>query len=297
MKHIPKAELQAYLSDQIEQGRYVEIAAPEPRGTESWVLMDRQHSSERARAQDLSIVVPKSPYVVSALKPTNGVIASLAVEPPQPSLLDENISPTNSAAPLEIARRTTMSIQSMKVTDHRVAMALNTDSSIPYETLVQLAGSEEELNDSLKRLKRFKTQGMNVQTIDQMVAIEPEKILTKSVPMGKTELVTLTYLGLEPAVRGDVMLMLQIRTVSVTDSVSVTGIDGRQRTRLNTLNNQRTLKLLQAAQLMDLNVQAEMSREYDLWTRKWVFVLIAVTNEVNLLARMGPVGTFVNENF
>jgi len=43
------------------------------------------------------------------------------------------------------------------------------------------------------------------------------------------------------------MLMLQIRAVLGADSASVTGIDGRQRTRLNTLNNQRALKLLQAA--------------------------------------------------
>lgn len=297
MKRIPKPKLQAYLTHQIEQGRYIEIAAPERRGTENWVLIDRQHSRERSREQDLNIIIPRSPFVVSVLNPSNGLIASLAIEQPQPSLLDENISPTNSAAPLEIARRTTMSIQSMKEMDHRVAMALNTDPSIQYEAIVQVAGSEEEFKDSLKRLKRFKTQGMNVQTIDQMVAIEPEKILTKSVPTGATEQVTVTYIGLEPAAGGEVMLMLQIRAVLGADSASVTGIDGRQRTRLNTLNNQRTLKLLQAAQLMDLNVQAEMSREYDLWTRKWVFVLIAVINEVNLLARMGPIGTFVNENF
>lgn len=287
MKRIPNSKLEAYLSHQIEQGRYVEIAAPELRGTENWVLLERQHFSERSRAQDLRILVPDSPYIVSALNPTNGVIASLAVEPLQPSLLDENISPPHSAAPQEIARRTAMSIQSMKEMDHRLALALNTNSSIRYEALVQISGSEEELKDSLKRIKRFKNQGINVHTIDQMVAIEPEMILTRSVPTGISEQVTLNYMGLEPAVRGEVMLMLQIHADSVR----------RQLTRLNTLNNQRTLKLLQAAQLLDLDVQAEISKEFDLWTRKWVFNLIVVTNEVNLLAKMGPVGTFVDQNF
>jgi hypothetical protein len=197
--------------------------------------------------------------------------------------------PTNLSPPLEIALKAAKSLEKMKVIDHNLAVALNNDSSILYQSLVNMAGSEGELKDSLRRLKRFKQHGLNVQTIDNLVTLAPEKILSKSVQTGITNQATLTYLGLARPVRGEVMVMLSL--------VADDGTTHLQLTRLNTLNNQRVLKLLQAAQLMDFVIQAEMSKELDLCTTKWIFNLVAVINEEDLIARMGPVGTYISENF
>lgn len=280
-------EWQEYLKRQIEQGRYVEIAAREDRGANRWVLIAQQHFSERSREQDLNAFIPRGRCVVSVLNPTNGLIGALAVEPPQDSLLDEQNTLDDAVPPREMARRTAIAISTRNKLDHEVAMVLNTGTDISYKDLVTVAGTEENLKGSLNRLKRFKNKGMNVQTIDQVVAIQPETILTKTVSAGESEQVTLTYMGLELAARGEPMLALHINT----DHLSL------QLARLSTLNNQRTLKLLQAAQLMDLNVEAEVSKEYSLRTGKWVCVILGLTNETELLAKMGPVGTYIVENF
>jgi hypothetical protein len=223
------------------------------------------------------------------INPASGLIALFAVEQPQPSLLDGEFLPTNLSPPLEIARRTAIAIEKMKVIDHNVAMAFNNDSSILYHSLVKVAGSEGELKDSLKRLQRFKGRGLTVQTFDNLIVFAPEKILSKSVQTGITKQSTLTYLGLAQPIRGEVMVTLKL--------VADDGTTHLQLTRLNTLNNQRALKLLQAAQLMDFVIQAEISKEFDLMTTKWIFNLVAVTNEENLIARMGPIGTYITENF
>lgn len=287
MKNNLHPEWQDYLMRQIEQGRFVEIAAREDRGANHWVLIAQQHSSERSREQDLNAVVPRGRCVVSVLNPTNGVIGALAVEPPQSSLLDEQNTLDNDIPPREMARRTAIEISTRSKLDHEVAMLLNTGTDITFKDLVTVAGTEENLKGSLNRLKRFKNKGMNVQTIDQVVAIQPETILTRTVPASESEQVTLSYMGLEYAARGELMLVLHINADHL----------GSQLARLSTLNNQRTLKLLQAAQLMDLNVEAELSKEYSLRTGKWICVLLGLTNEADLLAKMGSVGNYIVENF
>jgi hypothetical protein len=289
MKPTDIALHQAYLTRMIEQGKYVEIAVPESRGNDDWNLLERQHFKERSRRKDMSLIAPRSPYVVPVINPASGLIALFAIEQPQPSLFDGELLPTNLSPPLEIALKAAKSLEKMKVIDHNLAVALNNDSSILYQSLVNMAGSEGELKDSLRRLKRFKQHGLNVQTIDNLVTLAPEKILSKSVQTGITNQATLTYLGLARPVRGEVMVMLSL--------VADDGTTHLQLTRLNTLNNQRVLKLLQAAQLMDFVIQAEMSKELDLCTTKWIFNLVAVINEEDLIARMGPVGTYISENF
>jgi hypothetical protein len=289
MKPADNALHQAYLTRMIAQGKYVEIAVPESRGNDDWNLLERQHSKERSRKRDMSLIVPKSQYIVPTIKAASGLIALFAIEQPQPNLFDSEILPAHLSTPIEIARRTAISLETMKVKDHNLAVALKNDSSILYDALVEIAGSEVELKNSLKRLKRFKAHGLNVQTIDNHVSFEPEKIIAKSVQTGLKLQATLTYIGLAQPVRGEVMVMLNL--------VAKDGTSHQQLTRLNTLNNQRALKLLQAAQLMDFFIQAEMSQEFDLWTTRWIFNLVAVINEEDLIDRMGPVGTYIHENF
>lgn len=297
MKQKNVAELKAYFQREIDKGKFVEIAVPELRSKNQWVLIGDQHTWERTRERDLKEIIPQSAFVVPVLNPLNGVIAAVAITPPQQSLLDVALAAIDEVLPNEVARLASSSLKSMQETDLRVVEALNSAAVTSYEDLLQIIGTEHGVANSLKRIRRFKSKGIHVQTIDGVIKLEPEKLLTKSLRSAHNQTMFITYQGIEGAPRGELQLGLRVAKSSDGLAGSVVGQESRLRVRLDTLDNRRTLKLLQASQLMELEMQAVIGKQLDLATGKWVFTLESVVDEEGLQSQMGAVGTYILENF
>lgn len=297
MKRIKNPEIQAHIREQIRAGNYVEIAVPEPRGADQWIPISDQHAKERSREMDLKAITPASPFVVSVLNPTSGLLASIAVEPVQTGLLESGSNNLHETPAHEVARQFTASIDEMRLIDQHVSKSLNSSSVSTYEELLQIAGSEDNLTASLKRIRRFKGAKTEIQTIDSVVSIDPQQLLLRSIPSRESAVVAVRYLGVEASCAGEFAVNLQFFMPLGERALKFSTSPERQFVRLGTTNNLRTLKLLQASQLMDLEVQMRIEKHFDLRTTKWSFVASEVLNEQDVLHQMDLVGRYVEMNF
>lgn len=290
-------EIKAHIREQMRAGHYVEIAVPESRGADRWVPIGEQHANERSREKDLEAITPASVFVVSVLNPNSGLVGAVAVEPVQAGLLEVESTTLQDMPAHEVARRFATSLADMRSIDERVSNALNSSSAGTYEDLVKIAGSDVDLTASLKRIRRFQGTKVDIQTIEAVVSIVPQRLLLRSVPSTKSEVVHVRYLGTEVARRGEFVMSMQFSMTPDTSTLAHSQNSERQLVRLDTDNNLRTLKLLQASQLMDLNVRVRMEKHFDLRTTKWGFVISELVNESELLTQMDMVGKYITENF
>lgn len=297
MKNKNDPEIQAHIRGQMRAGNFVEIAIPESRGEDRWVPIGDQHATERSREKDLKAITPASVYVVSVLNPNSGLVAAVAVEPAQAGLLEVESATLQEAPAHEVARRFTNSLNEMRSIDDRVSTSLNSSNAGTFEDLVTIAGSVDDLTASLKRIRRFQGSKVNIQTIEAVVSMDPQRLLLRSVPSNKSEVVDSRYLGTEVSRRGEFAVRMQFSMAPDESTLAYSPDPQRQLVRLDTSNNLRTLKLLQASQLMDLNVRVRMQRHFDLTTTKWGFVICELVNESDLVTQMGEIGKYVTENF
>lgn len=297
MKNKTDPEVQAHIREQMRAGNYVEIAVPESRGADRWIPIGEQHANERSREKDLKAITPASVFVVSVLNPTSGLVGAVAVEPVQAGLLEVESTTLQDVPAHEVARRFAASLPDMRSIDERVSSALNSSSAGTYEELVKIAGSDDDLTASLKRIRHFQGSKVDIQTIESVVSIDPQRLLLRSVPSTKSEVVHVRYLGTEIARRREFVVSMQFSRTPDENTFAYSPNSERQLVRLDTDNNLRTLKILQASQLMDLSVRVRMEKHFDLRTTKWGFVISELVNESELLTQMDMVGKYVTENF
>jgi hypothetical protein len=292
-------EIQLYVGRSIKEGRYEEIAVPEQRSPDTWVALDTQHSNERTRGRNLQMVTPRSPYVATVLKPATGVIAALAVDPPQASVLKgfDEAAPVETQTAAELAVHFSNELQTNKKCDLAIATALQSNATVTYEDLIPIAGAVGLVKDSLRRLRQFKNIGLKIQTIDTLVVIEPAEIMIRSLPSAVTVKLNISYLGLSSAQRGDNFVVLAIASDNALSLNEFFQNQAHVKARLNTINNLIGLKLLQAAQLMELDVECVMGKEFDLRSQKWVYTVTDVVDTANLIDRLGRVGEAIRDTF
>jgi hypothetical protein len=292
----PKSDaIAAHVRAQIRAGKYVEIAVPESRGANKWVPVDEQHADERRREQTLKSVSPVSLYVTSVLNPATGLLGAVAVDPSQTGLLELESTPLKDAPAIEVARRFSSSLNDMRTTDERVVNSLNSSTVSNYEELERIAGSCSELKASLKRIHRFQGSKTDIQTIDSLVTMDPKKLLVRSVPSVDNAVVQARYLGIQGKPGKGFIVAMQFTINTGTHGFRPNQYS--QWVQLDTSNNMRTLKLLQASQLMELSISVSMERRYDLTSTKWIFSISALQDEPELVSSMGDIGRYISDNY
>lgn len=293
-------EIRTYIARSIKEGRYEEIAVPEQRSPDTWVPLEQQHAREKKRGRALNnVITNRSPYITTVLKPATGVIAAVAIDPPQNSLLSgiDTDTPIDHQSAAEVAERTYEDMLAEKKRDLAIACALQSQTAVMYEQLIPVAGTLKSLESSLRRLRDFKDSGLKVQTTESLVAFEPNAILTRYIPSASTVQLKIRYCGLLPAQRITHLVALEIPAENAREAKQYFWDQSRVNARLSTIDNLFTLKLLQAAQLMDLDVECVMGKEFDLKTQKWVYSVGEIIDTADLIARLGRVGEVIQEKF
>lgn len=276
------AELQRYIRSMIERGEYTQSAAPIVRGDDRWRLLADQHQQDRRYEKDLSTVCGTHPLTAMVLNPARNLIARVGVAPPQAEMelpvgaVCQDIPAAPS--PRDIAERT----KSHRETDLHVCKVINSGQVQSYEQLVTVCGSEDALRASLGRIRRFKDGGVAVQTIDGLVAFDPQELVSRALRCETTERVRVQLQGMEDSKRGRIEVKLRVQRSADWDRLP------GERVCLDTVDNHRTVKILQAAQFLEIFVPVELGAEYDLRERKRFTSLIGFEDEDALMARVGP---------
>lgn len=275
-------ELQRYIRTKIERGEYTQAAAPIVRGNDRWTLLSEQHQIDRRYEADLRTLYGAHPLMATVLHPMKNLIARVAVAPPQVEM-DLSV-PSDSAdipaapSPRVIADNTS----SYREMDLQVCKAIDSGQVQSYEQLVALCGSEDELRGSLQRIRRFRADGLEVQTIDGLVKFNPQELVTRTLRYEAAERACVQLKGMEDSRRGRIEVTLLVRRSADTGRLV------SERVSLDTVDNHRTVKILQAAQFLDIFVEVQLGAEYDLHKRKRFTSLIGFEDETALMVTVGP---------
>jgi len=287
-----------YIARSIKEGRYKEIAVPEQRSPDAWVPLERQHTDERKRGWALNnVITSRSPYITTVLKPATGMIAAVAVDPPQESLLKgvETDTPIHHLSAAEVAKKLYGDMLNNKKIDLAVASTLMTQTGVTYEQLISVASSRRNLESSLRRLRDFRAEGFKVLTSESLVEFKPHQTLNRYIPSDSTVQLEIRYCGTSTDQRTTNMVILEIPKGNSAESKLYFLNELFIKARLSSIDNLATLKLLQAAQIMDLNVECLIGRDFDLKTQKWVYSIIEIIDTTNLITQLGPLGAIIQE--
>jgi len=276
------AELQRYIRSKIERGEYTQSVAPIVRGDDRWSLLSDQHEQDKRYEKDLSTVCGTHPLTATVLNPVRNLIARVGVAPPQSEmhLPQSSELPNVPAAPLpQVIAEVTKRRQKM---DLEVCETINSGQVQSFEQLLALCGSEDELRASLRRIRRFKRGGVAVQTIDGLVEFDPQELVSRTLRYETAERASVQLKGMRDSKRGRIEVTLRIRRSG--DSGRLPG----ECVCLDTVDNHRTVKILQAAQFLEIFVAVQLGAEYDLHERRKFTTLIGFEDEEALMVRVGP---------
>lgn len=276
-----RAELQRYVRTRLELGDYTQSAAPMVRGQDRWTLLSDQHQQDRQHEKDLLTICGAHPFAATVLNPARNQMARVSVSPPQVEMeLSQEPQPPQlppAPSPRAIAEAT----KSRQKLDLQVCEAINSGQVQSYEQLVGACGSEEELRASLRRIRRFKGGGIAVQTIEGLVEFCPQVLVSRTMRYERTERASVQLLGMEDSRRGRVEVSLRIQRSA--------GSGGwlRERVCLDTVDNLRVVKILQAAQLAEISVDVLVGAEHDLHKGKMFTSLLGIEEEDALMEKLG----------
>lgn len=280
-------ELKRYVRSRLERGEYTQSVAPIVRGADRWTLLSDQHQQDRKYEKDLLTIYGPHPFVVTVLNPAKNQMARVSVPPPQAEIaLEQEMQPPSlPAAPSP--RRVAEETKRRQEMDLQVCVAINSGEVQSYEELVAVCGTEDELRAALARVRRFKDRGTSVQTIAGVVEFDPQELVTRTLRYEAKESASVQLLGMEDSKRGRVEVNLLVQRCA--------GIDRRVRERvcLDTVDNLRVLKILQAAQLAEVSVDVQLGAEHDLRKSKKFTTLIEIEDEDALMERLGELARFL----
>lgn len=289
-----KLEMEAYVRKQLAANNFVAVVVPEQRKDDKWLSLKDQHTQDRHQEKTLRLLCDTDPYIVTAFNGAKNVLSVCAIRPPQDSLpLDEKLVPFE---PEKVAREAERSVLETKETDRRVVDLLNAGRVKSYEELVAAVGTPEALHRALIRISHLKDKGTELATFSTVVPLDPGRILTKSLRSEKTRVETVEFFGLAKEGRGQLQVLLSPEGSGQTDAeLNRSRVRTYIRARLDTRNNARTLKLLQAAQFMNLKVEVAIGEQYDIGARRLVPIVEALRGEDDLVSKIGPLAELIDE--
>lgn len=280
-----RTELDQYIRGRIESGDYTQSAVPIVRGDDCWTLLADQHRQDKNYERDLQTICGPDPFAATVLNAARNLIARVQVPPAQAELALDRSSetPLEDQSPRLIAEKLKM----RQETDLKVCEAINSGQIQSYEQLVRTCGSEEEVKASLRRIRRFKGAGVAVETVAGMVNFNPEELVRRTLRYERTESALVQLTSMEESKRGRVEVTVRI------ERPAGAGAWRRERVRLDTVNNLRTVKVLQAALLIETSVAVQLGAEQDLYSGKKFTSIVSLENEAELMEKFGPVAHIV----
>lgn len=276
------AELQRYVRSKIDSGEYTQAVAAVVRGDDRWTLLSDQHQQDRRYEADLSTLHGAHPLTATVLNPARNLIARVGVPPPQLEMDLPVGSDSGGMSPAPSPRVIDDTIRSQQKLDLQVCGAINSGRVQTYEQLVALCGSEDELRGSLRRIRRFKDEGVAVQTINGLVEFDPQVLVTRTLRYETKERASVQLKGMEDSRRGRIEVTLRVQRSASTIPVLA------ERVCLDSVDNHRAVKILQAAQFLELFIEVQLGAEYDLHKQKRFTSLIGFEDESALMVSVGP---------
>lgn len=292
------SELEKYISRQINNGDAIQIAAELPRFDDvRWSSLNPLHQNEKIRAR-ISMEIAADPTLIIApvIDPTNGIIGVFGVRRPQPDLFSEVVNVNIEPDGFDFLQERNRDEVIRDVSDSSISIidAIKAGVVNNFEDLLRYLKNANDLEKVLKHLSRAECTKFLLQTSLGIIDVGGKELILKEIPYSKSDQAKVDFKGVHTSKRGKLYVDLLIREVGVSDQLTLLGVfeNSMIRAVIDSPNNLRTLKLLQAAALFDQKVSVLLGSSYKITTRRWTLTIIDVEDEADLLLKMPELGQF-----
>ncbi len=291
MKRQKNPDLAAYLRKQVKAGNFTDIAAPETRGEDQWALISDQHGEDRAFEAEMNLQLA-DPFSPALMNPARNLRKIVQVPRPQWELGFKADAPRAEEVLVGSERDAAQTFTDNRERDHLVLELINA-GDVTFEQLTLKAGSSDEVIGSLKRLRRRNATALGVQTISGLVTFEKDKIVAAIVRSEEKETVEAQYIGINTKAKSATEVYLSVIPRSSDASAGSTARASEDCVRLDTRNNVRTLKILEASRFFDVAVPVVLGWHFAVGAGKRIRTLEEVLDEVDVLSRIGPLARYI----
>lgn len=283
-----KPEISRYLRKQLAEGNFIEVAASQARGEDGWELVGDCHSRdiEFQKSMRLQLSDVFTPVV---LNPARNLRKVVQVPRPQGVLAFDERNGEIEPIPVTAARDAAKRLAENQRRDVLVLERLNRGGT-SVEELQEAVGSTEEILASLRRLRSRKKAGSGVETIDGLMEFDPVKIRSSVIRSTSVERSIVEFTGVNVRAKAGVEVFLSIHAEEAEADSQVARVE---RVQLDTTNNARVLKVLEACRFLDVQAEVNLSWHIKVGTGRKVNTLLSFRDEEALLCRLGPLASYL----
>lgn len=288
-----KTSHQAYVHDQLSDGKMVQIIAESRRcGDIGWIALEQLHADERVREVRIKSTLPRSDkLLVTALNPVTGLFGVFELVKPDQEL-DFNSDSHGPADPM-IAAREAGDTHAQRV--HRAGTLMSaaiTDICAGrikhYEELAAAVPPDVNLDAALAILSQARRPAVDLDIVSNgQISLGGNEGMKKTLPCRSTYQVRADVREIDDDGKPNGTLSFKIQGVQSTVGELPDILKGKRRINasLKTGSDARALGLLHFAKVHEATVDLELQMEYQIAERSWVVQVVAILKEHELLAK------------
>lgn len=144
---------------------------------------------------------------------------------------------------------------------------------------------DDDLEKVLNHLSRSDCTKFLLQTSLGIIDVGGKELILKEIPSCQSDRAKVNFKGVHTSKRGKIYVDLLVGEIGISDHLTLLGAfeNSMIRAVIDSPNNLRTLKFLQAAALFDQKVSVLLGSSYKITSRVWTPTIIGVEGEVELL--------------